>query len=83
MYGDAELGFSENSSGRPDQRPKLAFENDMHMQHPAEQAMAANQSYKKVNESAQMDIPGNVPLDDGQIPDSLLQVPDLRPGLKV
>lgn len=87
LYADAELGFSDSSS--PERRPKLVFEDDMHMHHPAEQQAAAiaasqnGQSYKKVNESAQVDIPGNVPLDDGQIPDSLLQVPDLRPGLKV
>lgn len=78
LYGDAELGFSDSS--RQDRRPKLAFENDMHMHHPAEQqaaAIAASQNYKKVNE---MDISG---LDDGQLPDSLLQIPDLRPGFKV
>ena len=85
LFGDAELGFSESSSGPADRRPKLAFEDDMHMHHPADQqaaAIAASQnggSYKKVNEN----IRGDIPLDDGTVPDSILEVPDLRPGLKV
>lgn len=68
LLGDAELGFSEPRESKQS-RPRLAYEKDMHWEHPD------GQSYKKVSQ----DIPGNIPLDDGEIPNHLLSVPNLRP----
>ncbi len=55
-----------NDTKRNSRRPKLAFEDEMRSDAP-DPRMAASQEY---------------PLDDGSIPDHLLNVPDLRPSMK-
>jgi len=96
LLGDAELGFSE-PRGQRRREPKLAFEDQMFYEHPEEKRAAAvaamqgnGQPYKRINpqtgmpanQNVQMDIPGDIPLDDGTLPEEMFEIPDLRPGKK-
>jgi hypothetical protein len=70
LVGDAELGFSEPRAARR-KRNKLMYDEELTTgTHPQELA-------------AQAAGMGDIPVDDGRIPDDLLATPDLRPGRPV
>lgn len=84
LLADDELGFSGSSGGDRVPKRKLMYEDSSYVgKHPDEQSPQAAPAYKKVNRPANRDIPANIPLDDGSIPEELFAVPDLRPGRKV
>lgn len=64
LLADKQLGFS-GSNGRGVRKPKLAFEDEMFMDSPDPNVASG--------------IPEGIPLDDGTIPEHLLQMPDIRP----
>jgi hypothetical protein len=65
LLADGDHRFS-GSSARNIRRPKLAFENEMFMESPDPNMGAA--------------IPQGIPVDNGEIPDHLLSMPDIRPN---
>lgn len=70
LVGDAEVGFSEPRSARRNKN-KLMYDGELTTgTHPAELA-------------AQAAGMGDIPVDDGSIPDDLMATPDLRPGRPV
>lgn len=68
LLEDKDNRFS-GSSARGVRRPKLSYEGEMYMDVADPKTMAA--------------IPQGIPIDDGTLPDELLQVPDIRPGRRV
>lgn len=65
LMADKDNRFS-GQNGRGVRKPKLAFEDEMYIDAPDPSTMGA--------------IPNGIPVDDGSIPDHLLNVPDIRPG---
>lgn len=63
LIADKELGFS-GSNKRRENKPKLSFENEMYIDLP--------------DASNSPGIIDGVPIDDGNIPDELLKMPDIR-----
>jgi hypothetical protein len=88
LFADEQLGFS-GSNGRDSDRPRLMHEDELTIgPHPEEMRAAAQQRvqqqpYKQVRRPSQMDIPVDIPIDDGSIPEELFAVPDIRPGRKI
>lgn len=71
LIADDELGFS-GSGGRTERpRSKLMHEDDMFISDHEPQIQS---SYKKVNPNYNVDIP----IDNGEIPEELLAIPDIR-----
>jgi hypothetical protein len=68
LMADKDHRFS-GSNGRGVRKPKLAYEDQMYIDAPDPSAMGA--------------IPQGVPVDDGMIPEHLLNMPDIRPGRRV
>jgi hypothetical protein len=83
LLADEQLGFS-GSNGRREAKTKLMYDNELTIgTHPAERTPQAGQApYKQIRRPSQQDIPVDIPLDDGTIPDDLMNIPDLRPGKK-
>lgn len=64
LLADKQLGFS-GSNTRGLRKPKLAFEDEMFMDAPDPNVASG--------------IPEGIPVDDGSVPEHLLQMPDIRP----
>lgn len=68
LVGDAELGFSEPRAAKRNKRAKLMYEDELIYDAPPADVAAQH---------------GDIPVDDGSIPEELLATPDLRPGRQV
>lgn len=85
MIGDEQGQFSGSNGRREGPRSTLLHERELTTgTHPAEHPhQQVAQPYKQINRPSQMDIPANIPVDDGSIPPELFQIPDLRPGRRI